>query len=105
MWTFIWRFLAYALGILLLAAALVAQVSYRHLASISQHETYRPWLLAFCDYAQCALPTRRDSKLIASTHLSVEPHPLYQDVSQIKLDFTNTAVFSQPLPQIELVFS
>ena len=99
------RFVACTLLSLMLVAALAAQITYRHLNSISQHDTLRPWLLLFCDYAQCMLPTAQDSNMIVSTRLSIEPHPLYQDVAQMLLSFTNTADFAQPLPAIELAFS
>jgi len=99
------RFVACTLLSLMLVAALAAQITYRHLNSISQHETLRPWLLLFCDYAQCVLSTPQDSSMIISTRLSIQPHPLYQDVAQMLLSFTNTADFPQPLPNIELVFS
>lgn len=101
----VWRLLACTLMSLLLAMALVAQVSYRHLHSISQHETLRPWLLTFCDYAQCELPLPQNSGMIVSTRLAMEPHPLFQDITQMTLSFTNTAGFAQALPLIELVFT
>lgn len=102
--TWFWRMMGYSTLSLMLAAGLAAQVGYRHLDSISQHETIRPWLLSFCDIARCVLPSRQDSSLVISNQLSIVPHPAYQDISQMILRFTNTAGFPQPLPAIELMF-
>lgn len=103
--TSIWRIIAYTCLSLMLTAALISQVVYRHLDGFSQHEAIRPWLLTLCDLAGCVLPTRQDNRLIVSNQLSIEPHPDFQDISQMILSFTNTADFSQPLPAIDLVFS
>lgn len=101
----LWRIFLYTLLSLILAAGLLAQIGYRHLDRINQHETIRPWLLTLCEVAGCALPTRQDSTLIASSRLSIEPHPDYQNASRVVLSFRNTASFSQPLPAIELAYS
>lgn len=100
-----WRFIGYAIASLALAAGLLAQLGIRHIDSISQHDTLRPWLLRACAIADCVLPTRQDSRLIVSNRLSINPHPDYQGISQMTLTFTNTAGFPQPLPAIELAFS
>lgn len=100
-----WQVIGYTAASLLLIAALLAQISYRHLDSISQHETLRPWLLSACELANCVLPTRLDSRLIVSDQLAIGPHPEFQNISQMTLSFTNTAGFPQPLPTVELVFS
>ena len=100
-----WQITGYATASLLLITALLAQIGYRHLDSISQHETLRPWLLSACEIVNCVPPTRQDSRLIVSDQLAIGPHPAYQDISQMMLTFTNTASFPQPLPTIELVFS
>ncbi len=100
-----WRLIGYATVSLALAAGLLAQVGIRHLDSISQHDTLRPWLLRACEIADCVLPTRQDSRLIVSNQLSIDPHPDYQGISQMALRFTNNAGFSQSLPTLELVFS
>jgi len=101
----LWHIIGYAAASLLLTAVLLAQVSYRHLDSISQHDTLRPWLLSACELANCVLPTRQDSRLIVSEQLAIDPHPAFRDISQLMMTFTNTAGFPQPLPTIELVFS
>ncbi|HDZ09380.1 DUF3426 domain-containing protein [Pseudohongiella sp.] len=100
-----WRAAGYAGLCLLLTASLIAQIGYQHLDRISQHGIIRPWLLALCDVADCVLPARQDSSRIVSNQLSIEPHPDFQDISQMVLSFTNAADFAQPLPAIDLVFS
>lgn len=100
-----WRALGYLALSLVLATGLLAQIGYRHLERISQHETIRPWLLTVCELAGCVLPTRQDSSLIISNQLSITPHPDYQAISRMTLRFSNAADFAQPLPIIELIYT
>lgn len=103
--TSLWHMVGYAIASLVLTAGLLAQIGYRHLDRISQHDTLRPWLQSACELAGCLVPDRLDSSLIISNQLSISPHPEYQDISQMTLRFTNTAGFPQPLPAIELIYT
>lgn len=85
--------------------ALIGQLGFFYFEELSVHERLRPAYKLICDTFDCELPVQQDINSIASSGLSIRPHPTIPGALTVELILTNNALFTQPFPKIQLDFS
>ena len=71
---------------------------------ILQEPNLRPWLERFCYTFLCHLPETRDVKSFHIQEALIRVHPDMNNVIEVKITFSNGALFPQPYPEIQLTF-
>lgn len=90
---------------LALITALVLQIGWFNINTLSRQAPYRSYYQALCPTLGCEIPPSYDIALIKSYNLVVRSHPQAQNALAIDSILLNTAGFSQPFPKLTLVFS
>jgi hypothetical protein len=96
--------LGWTLGILLLAAALVAQYAYFMRADLARHVALRPWLEELCAYARCQIPLLHDAASIRIVARDIRRHPSAEGALRVMLTLQNESPYVQAYPVIQLSF-
>jgi predicted Zn finger-like uncharacterized protein len=93
-------------GLSLLAAlGLIVQIGWFQIERYGRLEPYRAVYQQLCPILGCQLPPHYDIKQIKSYNLVVRSHPKADNALAIDSILINTADFTQPFPQLTLVFS
>ncbi len=90
-----------AAGLLFLAI----QVAWLQFDHLGRKAPYRGWYAGICSVIGCDLPVINDPSKIRATNLVVRDHPTTADALVVDTVLLNTAEFSQPFPELLLVFS
>ena len=94
--------IGWGLGSLLLAAALILQLSWHYREQVIQKEPGRLLLTQLCSVLDCAVPERRDTSKILVEYRDLRVHPDIPDALQLQLQMINRAGFAQPYPKLHL---
>jgi hypothetical protein len=101
-----WRLkLAYSAGCMILTACLILQTLYHYQDYFLRHAQWRPLLASVCGQLACELPVVKNSAALRSVFMSVDPHPVYQDMLLVKFRVQNNAMYPQAFPAVQLSFS
>lgn len=97
-----------AWGWLLASCAMVilalGQVAYFRFDDWSRQSQWRPWYAKTCEAIGCTLPAIQNVAKVATQHLVVRAHPTLQDALVVDTLINNLADYSQPFPDLALVF-
>jgi hypothetical protein len=96
--------LGWALGILVLAAALAVQYAYFMREDLARHVALRPWLERLCSYAHCQIPLLRDPASIRIVARDIRRHPSAEGALRVMLTLENDSPYVQAYPAIQLSF-
>ncbi len=98
--------LAGTLFILILLAALLAQVAYFRTTELATAlPALRPALTRFCELSGCQLPERRDLAHLVMLNQDIRTHPSTKGALQITATLENRADFRQPWPELRITLS
>ena len=90
---------------LLLMLLLPLQILWFERQQLAHSPTLRPWLTAYCEFANCTLPLRRLPSAVALLSHSVQSHPDHPDALLITALLVNRADEPQPYPIIGLTMT
>ncbi|GAA5317047.1 MAG: DUF3426 domain-containing protein [Candidatus Pelagadaptatus aseana] len=90
---------------LLGAITLIAQIGWFEIDRYARQDSYRGIYETLCPSLGCKLPPRYDINQIKSYNLVVRSHPKADNALAIDSILINTASFSQPFPNLTLLFS
>lgn len=96
--------LSWAVGILVLSAALLIQYAYFMREDLARHAPLRPWLEMLCSYAQCKIPLLREPANIRIVGRDIRRHPNAEGALRVMLTLENEASYVQAYPIIQLSF-
>ena len=94
----------WALGALVLAVAIAAQVAYFRFDTGARSATFRPMYAQACVWLKCQLPSLQNVRNMATQHLVVRPHPDLQNALVVDTLLINNASQQQPFPDLVLEF-
>lgn len=98
--------LAGTVFILILLAALLAQVAYFRTTELATAlPALRPALTRFCELSGCQLPERRDLAQLVMLNQDIRTHPTTKGALQITATLENRADFRQPWPELRITLS
>lgn len=97
--------LFWALGCLLLALTLGAQLAWAERMPLTADAATRPWLKQACDWFGCTLPPVRDLSRLQLLSRDVRPHPNVPGALLISATVRNNAPFTQPYPVVSITLS
>lgn len=95
---------SWAVGILVLIAALVGQYAYFMREDLARHAALRPWLELLCSYAQCRIPLLREPASVRIVGRDIRRHPSAEDALRVMLTLENEAPRVLAYPVIQLSF-
>lgn len=98
--TFLW--FVVAVGLVLL---LGAQAKHFLVPQYAQDETYREYIVHFCQLAGCELPPRQNPFLFTLIHTRIDLHPTEPGALKVTVKAVNQAKFSQPYPHVQLTLT
>jgi hypothetical protein len=96
--------LSWAVGILVLSAALLGQYAYFMREDLARHAPLRPWLEMLCSYAQCKIPLLHDASSVRIVGRDIRRHPNAEGALRVMLTLENEAGYVQAYPVIQLSF-
>lgn len=88
---------------LILAAAL--QLVYFNRDQIASKPNLRPYMMSFCDIAQCEIADLRDIKRLELSSKNVYSHPNVDNALMITAVIVNQASFAQQFPVLQISFT
>ena len=94
----------WALGALVLAVTIAAQVAYFRFDTGARSATFRPMYAQACVWLKCQLPSLQNVRNMATQHLVVRPHPDLQNALVVDTLLINNASQQQPFPDLVLEF-
>ena len=94
--------IAWGLGSLLLAFALILQLAWHYRDQVIHKELGRQLLTHLCSVFDCTVPQRRDTSKIQVEYRDLRAHPQLSDALLLKLQMVNRAGFPQPYPKLHL---
>lgn len=99
------KLLAGTVGLLLLGAVILAAYVYFNSRDLSRKDSYRDYVLRFCQVAGCSIAEYRDLNQIAVHRFLVRAD--LQQESQVRMDvlIENQARFDQRFPSIKVIFT
>lgn len=92
------------LGCVLMLAIGAGQILYFQFNEWSRHSQWRPLYGQICQLLDCRLPALQNINVIEAQHLVVRPHPRIQNALMLDTLLFNRAEYSQPFPDLALVF-
>src|SRR5699024_648593 len=95
----------WAVGCLLLALCLGAQLVWAERQALAANPATRPWLATACGWLGCRLPTVRDLPDLELLSRDVRPHPSVPGALLISATVRNNAPFAQPYPVVSITLS
>ncbi len=100
-----WRGVAWFLGLVSLSLTILWQIREFYLDDLAQFPAIRPALSEFCEFTACAVPPRRDPRLIDLVGTNVETHPAVPGALRVVVSLINRADYSQLPPLLEVTLS
>ena len=91
---------AWALGCLLLALLLAAQLAWSNRVELFRNPATQPWMARICQTVPCNLPLIKDTSQLELLSRDVRPDPNAAGALTITATVRNNAVFSQPWPVV-----
>lgn len=96
------RPILWSIAILCLLVTALAQSVWIVRDDLRHYPEVRELLELVCTHANCELPPWREPERFSISSRSVRTHPMSNSALQIQLVFSNTALFAQPYPQLQL---
>jgi predicted Zn finger-like uncharacterized protein len=91
---------AWAMGCLLLALLLAAQLAWANRIELFRNPATQPWMARICQTLPCNLPLIKDTSQLELLSRDVRPDPNAADALTITATVRNNAAFSQPWPVV-----
>lgn len=91
---------AWALGCVLLALLLAAQLAWSDRIELFRNPTTQPWIARICRAVPCNLPLIKDTSQLELLSRDVRPDPNAAGALTITATVRNNAAFSQPWPVV-----
>jgi len=95
-----WSFL-----IILLSLSVLTQLVYFNRDQIASKPGLRPYMLSFCQLAQCGISELRDLKRLELSSKNVYSHPNVDNALMITAVIVNQAAFAQQFPVLQISFT
>ncbi|MEO8803237.1 MAG: zinc-ribbon and DUF3426 domain-containing protein [Rudaea sp.] len=95
----------WALGVVVLATCLLAQVGYAKRVQLLDNASVRPWLDGICENIGCSLPLRHDPAKLELLSRDIRPHPSVPGALIVSATLRNDADFPQAFPGVEITLS
>ncbi len=103
--TTVWSSLGWGIAMIVLALALLAQITWFERNSLQENAQLKPWVEKFCKHAGCRLDARRDPSKIEMLSRNVYTHPNEKNALMITISIANHAEHAQPYPDVQIDFS
>ncbi|HWP01606.1 MAG TPA: zinc-ribbon and DUF3426 domain-containing protein [Methylococcus sp.] len=91
-------------GSVLLSLVLLGQLAYFASMRLAQNETWRPWLVVFCDAVGCELPPYRDVESIQVVERTLRPLAGLA-AYEFRLTMSNQSTSPQAFPSVALTMT
>lgn len=91
---------AWALGCVLLALLLAAQLAWANRIELVRNPATQAWMARICDTVSCNLPLIKDTAKLELLSRDVRPNPVAAGALTITATVRNNAAFSQPWPVV-----
>ncbi|HEX5953512.1 MAG TPA: DUF3426 domain-containing protein, partial [Rhodanobacteraceae bacterium] len=91
---------AWALGCVLLALLLAAQLAWANRIELVRNPATQAWMARICDTVSCNLPLIKDTAKLELLSRDVRPNPIAAGALTITATVRNNAAFSQPWPVV-----
>lgn len=85
-----------------LTLTLLVQIGVADRARLAADPTWRPRIVALCDWLRCTVPPWHEPSALHITSREVRPHPSAPGVLLVTATFRNDATFAQAWPQLQL---
>ena len=92
------------LGSSLLVVMLAGQFVFFNRNHLAQNPEYRPYLMSACETLGCELISYRDDEALQTSRLLIRSHEEVDDALTVDVLLSNTSMFRQQFPALELSF-